>query len=115
MKSNIDWLNRVCKWRSWFAGWQLGTRAKGDPESDAVRDHREITILLRAECSAIARVLIEKKIVTVEEFTDIVNDECHALCLMYERAYPGVEATDYGLNMDTKMALETMKRMNFKP
>lgn len=37
----MDWLNVVCKWRSLFAGWQLGTRPKGDPESDAVRDHRE--------------------------------------------------------------------------
>jgi hypothetical protein len=39
-------LNRLCKWRAIFAGWQLGTRAKGDPESDAVRDHREVTILI---------------------------------------------------------------------
>ena len=36
--------NRLTKWRSVFAGWQLGTRAKGDPECDAVRDHREVTI-----------------------------------------------------------------------
>lgn len=38
-------LNRVTKWRSIFTGWQLGTRAKGDPEGDAVRDHRELSII----------------------------------------------------------------------
>mgnify|MGYP001587156880 CR=1 FL=1 len=41
-------INRLTKWRTLFTGWQLGTRAKGDPEGDAVRDHREVTILLRA-------------------------------------------------------------------
>ena len=39
--------NRLCKWRTVLTGWQLGTRAKGDPEGDAVRDHREVTLLLR--------------------------------------------------------------------
>jgi len=41
-------LNVLAKWRAHFSGWQLGTRPKGDPEGDAVRDHREATILLRA-------------------------------------------------------------------
>jgi hypothetical protein len=53
----IQALNRVAKWRGLFAGWQLGTRPKGDPECDAVRDHREITILLRVEASALTRLL----------------------------------------------------------
>ena len=59
----IQALNRVAKWRTLFAGWQLGTRPKGDPESDAVRDHREITILLRVEQSAIIGLLIRKGII----------------------------------------------------
>ena len=54
-------LNRLCKWRAIFAGWQLGTRAKGDPESDAVRDHREVTILLRAEASAMTGLLLFRR------------------------------------------------------
>jgi hypothetical protein len=32
-------LNVLAKWRGLFAGWQLGTRPKGDPESDAVRSN----------------------------------------------------------------------------
>src|SRR5205809_59165 len=48
-------LNRLTKWRSVFAGWQLGTRPLGDPECDAVRDHREVTILMRAELTTIKK------------------------------------------------------------
>lgn len=48
-------LNKLAKWRSVFAGWQLGTRLKEDPECQAVKDHREVTILLRAEVSALLR------------------------------------------------------------
>src|SRR5438067_1656730 len=38
-------LNRLTKWRSVFCGWQLGTRSSTDPEAQAVRDHREATML----------------------------------------------------------------------
>jgi hypothetical protein len=42
----VSALERLAKWRTLFAGWQLGTRPKGEPESDAVRDHREATLML---------------------------------------------------------------------
>jgi hypothetical protein len=53
-----DALNKITKWRSIFAGWQLGSRPLGDPESDAVRDHREVTILERLEISALKQILV---------------------------------------------------------
>ncbi len=115
MSDRIDWPNRLAKWRSWFAGWQLGTRPLGEPECDALRDHRELSIMLRAEMSAMTGLLIEKGVFTAEEFTEKFYDECHVLSLEYERRFPGVEATDVGLQMDPKMALDTMRRMNFKP
>lgn len=34
----VDWLQRLGKWRTVFASWQLGTRSKNDPEAQAVRD-----------------------------------------------------------------------------
>lgn len=105
--SNIDWMNRVAKWRTVFTGWQLGTRAKGDPEADAVRDHREATILMRAELSALASLLIEKKVFTAEEFTKNVHEEARLLCLMYERKFPGCKATDTGLVMDAHIWKDT--------
>jgi len=106
-------LNRVAKWRAWFAGWQLGTRPKGDPECDAVRDHREVTIMLRAEVNALTGILIEKGVFTAEEYEDALIKEAALLEEDFERSYPGVTATEVGLQM-TPQAAETMARMNFK-
>ena len=93
-------VNRLAKWRTLFAGWQLGTRLKGDPESDAVRDHREVTILLRAEVSALAGLLIAKGVFTSSEWQEAVGDEADMLSADYERRFPGVTAHDYGLRFD---------------
>lgn len=107
-KMNIA-LNRLAKWRTVFAGWQLGTRPKGDPESDAVRDHREATILHRAELSAFANLLIAKGVFTREEFAEALVAEAAELEAMYEKRFPGVKATDYGLNIDAQTFAETTK------
>lgn len=110
-----DWLNRLAKWRVWFAGWQLGTRPKGDPECDAISDHREATLIQRVELTTLTRLLIEKGVFTAEEYQATLNDEAHELCLMLERRFPGVEGHDHGLTMNPKIVAETMRRMNFKP
>jgi hypothetical protein len=101
-------LNRLAKWRSLFAGWQLGTRPIGDPECDAVRDHREATIIQRAELSALTGLLIEKGVFTAEEFGVVLAHEADQLSQDYERRFPGVKATDIGLEMDGRAA-QTMK------
>src|SRR5205823_13019644 len=56
----FDALNTITKWRAIFGGWQLGTRPLGDPECDAVRDHREVSILQRVETSALKQILVGK-------------------------------------------------------
>ena len=98
--SAMQALNRVAKWRSLFAGWQLGTRPKGDPESDAVRDHREITILLRVEGSALTGLLIRKGLITGKEWEAALEREANELSKDYARRFPGVTAADHGLVMD---------------
>lgn len=100
---------RLAKWRMVFAGWQLGTRPKGDPESDAVRDHREVTMLMRSEINGITRVLLEKKIVTEEELQSVFEGEALWLSESYEKKFPGFKATDNGMSIDTAVAAETMK------
>jgi hypothetical protein len=105
----VDWINRVCKWRTVFAGWQLGSRPKGDPESDAVRDHRELSILMRCEISAIIAMLVEKGIVTAEELGERTNVEAEILSKVYEKAFPGFKAEEFGLSIDPKVAAETTK------
>lgn len=101
-------VQRLAKWRSLFAGWQLGTRPKGDPECDAVRDHREVTILLRAEVTALTGLLIRKGLFTAEEFTEALGEEALQLEADYQRRFPGVQATDDGLNFDPR-AVKTME------
>lgn len=107
-------IERYCKWRTILTGWQLGTRPKGDPEADALRDHREQSLLLRAEVSAVATLLIEKGIFTADEFTEQVGVEADAYSEMLERRFPGFKATEHGISIDTAEGAETMRRMNFK-
>jgi hypothetical protein len=103
-----DALNILAKWRTLFTGWQLGTRPKGDPECDAVSDHREATILLRAEGSALVGLLLEKGVFTDVEWAAAMEKEAKLLNADYERRFPGVTASAAGLHMD-KRVLPWMK------
>jgi hypothetical protein len=102
-------LNRLAKWRMVLAGWQLGTRAKGDPECDAVRDHRESSLMLRAELNAVVQLLVEKNLIGSEEWAKQVTLEADLLSAEYEKRFPGFKAVDYGMEMDAKIAAQTMK------
>lgn len=105
-------LNRITKWRTVFAGWQLGTRSKSDPECQAVKDHRELSILTRLEISAFTKLLVQKGIITVEEFQEAMIEEADLLEKDYERKFPGIKAADDGITYDRR-AIETMR--NWKP
>lgn len=91
-------LNRITKWRAHFAGWQLGTRPSTDPECRAVRDHREATIVLRAEVNALTGLMIEKGAFTSREFTERLIDEAEHLDRSYTSRWPGCEAHDDGMH-----------------
>jgi len=108
-------LQRLAKWRSVFAGWQLGTRPRGDGESEAVRDHREVTMLLRAEVSALTRILLEAKLVDQNTLTRIVGEEAEYLSQAYEGKFPGARAIDEGMDFDVQTWAETTRRMGFPP
>ena len=103
------WLNRVAKWRTVFAGWQLGTRAKGDPESDAVRDHRELTILMRAELSALVGVLVRRGVFTAQEWNEALEHEAQLLDADYARRFPGFASSEDGMVIDPQVAVRTTK------
>lgn len=104
-----DWIQRLGRWRTVFAGWQLGTRSKDDPECQAVRDHRELTMMLRAEVNAMAMLLIENRIFSAKEWDKQVQKECQLLCEGYEKRFPGFKATDEGLEIDTEKSLKTTR------
>ena len=100
---------RLVKWRTLFAGWQLGTRAKCDAVGDAVRDHREVTFLLRAEMNALLGLLVAKGICTAEEFTVALEREADLLSADYARRFPGIRAADHGLEFVPHIAADTMR------
>lgn len=103
-------MNRLAKWRMVFASWQLGTRADTDPECQAVRDHRELTILMRAEVSALVGLLQAKGVFTQAEFAGQLREEAEHLHRAYEAQFPGFSATDQGMRLTMPEAAETMKR-----
>lgn len=102
-------LNKLAKWRTVFAGWQLGTRVKGDPESDAVRDHRELSIILRAESSALVFLLIDKGVFTRNEWDTALEKEAVILDQMFEQRFPGFKTSQHGVDIDAKVASNTTK------
>ena len=113
--SQRDVLEKLCKWRSVFASWQLGTRLNTDDECNALKDHREVTILLRAEVNALTKVLLDKGIVTEDEWNNAVTEEAVYLDTRYEQKFPGFSTSLTGVDMDVARVRETMKRMNWKP
>lgn len=101
-------LNKLGKWRAVFAGWQLGTRTADDPECKAVRHHREATIYLRAEASALLQLLLEKKLITLAEWEAELERQADLLDQDYQKAFPGFRATASGMSMNPALAKDTM-------
>lgn len=102
------WLETLGKWRAALAGWQLGTRLKGDPEGDAVRDHREATLMLRAEVNALVGLLLELEVFTMETWLAQLGVEAQHLSDAYAAKFPGIVAFEGGLRFDER-ATDTMK------
>ena len=111
--SAIDVLNKLAKWRNVFASWQLGTRSKTDGECRAVKDHREVTILMRAEVSALTGLLMKKGIITELQFEAALVSEAGQLDHDYEHKFPGFSTGLDGVHMQLPQAAETMRRMGF--
>jgi len=101
--------NRLAKWRSVFAGWQLGTRLDSDPECQAIRDHREVSMLMRAEINALTKLCLDAGVFTARDFTEQVIVECDLLSDDYAERFPGMSATDDGITYELPLAGETMK------
>lgn len=108
-------LNKLAKWRNVFASWQLGSRSNNDGECRAVKDHRELSIFLRAEMSALTGLLIKKGVITGPQFEAALMSEAGLLDHNYEDKFPGFSTNQDGVHMDLPQAAETMRRMGFPP
>lgn len=114
-KTLTDALNKLAKWRKFFASWQLGTRPDTDGEYKAVANLRELFIILRAEQSALTGLMISKGVFTQQEFQDALEAEAKQLDADYEHAYPGFSTSLIGLHLKLPEAAETMRRLGFPP
>lgn len=102
-------LERLAKWRTVFASWQLGTRSNTDEELKAVKDHREVTIILRAEVTAVTAVLFAKGIITEVEFDEALAKEAELLNADFEKRFPGFQTDSQGVRIDVAKAHQTTK------
>lgn len=108
-------LNKLAKWRKFFASWQLGSRPDNSGEYKAVANQRELFIIMRAELNALTGLMIEKGIFTGEEFDAALGKEAAQLDADYERTYPGFSTSQDGLHMQMPDALNTMRKLGFPP
>lgn len=102
-------MNKVCKWRAVFAGWQLGTRSADDPEAQAVRNTAEALIIHRIELNAVVALLIYHGVTTEEEWTKLVTSEAKLYDKALEEQFPGMKSSDSGMVMDAQTTAKTMK------
>lgn len=101
-------LNRLTKWRSVFAGWFLGSRDGDDEQCRAYRDLTDARLVMRVELTAIVGLLIDKGVLTAEEFQNAVANEADLYSRDLESVFPGFKATDTGMHLDTpKVAVTT--------
>jgi hypothetical protein len=108
-------LEKLAKWRKFFASWQLGTTPADDGRYKAVANHRELSILMRAELSALTGLLIRKGAFTQAEFGEALEREAKLLDHDYEESYPGWRSLTEGLSMKLPEAAETMRNLGFPP
>lgn len=90
-------LNRMAKWRRIFMMWQCGNKPKGHLEADAVTHHRELSMMLRAEVSALSNLLIRKGVFTQDEWERQLGEEADYLALAYGELFPGTHASTDGI------------------
>jgi len=111
----LDALNRVCKWRRVFTGKMLGTKPDTDPLAVGMNDLQEARIIQRVEVTALVGLLIQKGLITGDEFNAAVEQEASQLNADYEKRFPGFTAGQDGITLDPKVAMATMKRENWAP
>jgi len=68
--------------------------------AEAVRDHREATILLRVEVSALAALLIDNGVFTTDDWASQLLEECRLLEEGYQKSWPGAASSDDGMVYD---------------
>lgn len=72
-QNEINWLQRLCKWRSVLVGRILGTRPLTDSQTKGMRDLFDKLNILKAEGRATASILVEREVITQAEFNERIR------------------------------------------
>jgi hypothetical protein len=68
---------------------------------------------MRAEISALTKILLDNGIMTAKKFTTEVTDEAKLLDRDMEVRFPGFKSTDNGITIDVEKVSDTMR--HWKP
>lgn len=81
------------------AGRMFGTLANTDGRYLAVVDEWERSLFTRAEMNAVARILIDKGIISTAEWTAAVVEEYRHLADAMEKGWPELRVTETGIDV----------------
>lgn len=91
-----------------FRGLDAGNAGEGGPGSASGARHlREVT--------ALTKILLEKRVLTLEELHAVLIVEAEELMRMLEARWPGVRAVDDGLSYDAEKVKAATWWRNWKP
>lgn len=108
MPTTPDWMVRLQRWPIGVIGEFTGTRSDKDPQARAARRWLRRLLMTQAEQLAIFAVLMDKGLVTKQEYQDALQNAAHTLCVELEAEFPGLAARDNGVDID-KRFIETAK------
>ena len=97
MPNQPDWMVRLQRWPIGLVGEFLGTRLKSDPQARAARRWLRKLLKTDAECLALGGILMDKGLITREEYEAAVQIAARGICLELEREFPGIVARDDGV------------------
>lgn len=95
---------KLGKWRLAFMARMLGTVPREDKRFVPYKDLFENLIFRRAEINALAKVLIDKQVVTPVEWLNYMTEEAKLFDEDLEKVFPGYKATEFGLDVDLDVA-----------
>lgn len=101
--------NRLAKWRAVYTGRIAGTRTADDPVAIGYRDLFEKVLLMRAELNAVTSLLLDAGLINPEYADRAFGREYEQLADALADVFPGMTATDEGINLHLPDAAEAMK------
>lgn len=106
-------MDRVVHWKVVLANWQLGTRDANNGPFQALQDLHESLLRKQVKLDALTEILVNRGFVSPEALLEKQIEVAVRLDQSLESRFPGVKATDAGLDIDADVYQETKDRLGF--